>query len=74
MSKSITFDRPTKPASPESWVLAKPLVPGEPTKRITVDIAEPLHHRIKVACAMEGINMTDVIRELLEQRFPKAGK
>lgn len=73
MSKSITFDRPTKAATPESWVLAKPLHAGEPTKRLTVDVPEPLHHRIKVQCAMQGVNMADVVRELLEQRFPKAG-
>jgi hypothetical protein len=74
MSKSITFDRPTKPATPESWVLARPPAPGEATKRLTVDVPEPLHHRIKVQCAIQGVNMADVVRELLEQRFPKAGK
>ncbi len=74
MSKSITFDRPTKPATPESWVLAKGMPTGEPTKRLTVDVPEALHHRIKVQCAMLGVNMADIVRELLEQRFPKAGK
>ncbi len=72
MSKSISFDRPAKPVTPESWVLANPLAPGEPTKRLTVDIPEPLHRRVKIQCAMQGVNMADVVRELLEQRFPQA--
>ncbi len=72
MSKSISFDRPTKQPTPESWVLANPIPAGMPTKRLTVDVPEPLHHRIKVQCAMQGVNMADVVRELLEQRFPQA--
>ena len=74
MSKAITFDRPAKAATPESWVLAKAMPSGEPTKRLTVDVPEPLHHRIKVQCAMQGVNMADVVRQRLEQRFPKATK
>lgn len=72
MSKSISFDRPAKQPTPESWVLAHPLPAGLPTKRLTVDVPETLHRRIKIQCAQHGVNMADVVRELLEQRFPQA--
>ena len=41
-----------------------------PTKRLTLDIDQELHRRVRVACAKEGLVMADVIRELLECRFP----
>jgi hypothetical protein len=40
-------------------------------KRLTIDIPEPLHRRIKVACARRGAKMADEIRSLLEERFPE---
>ena len=39
-------------------------------KRLTIDIPEPLHRRIKVACARRGAKMADEIRRLLEERYP----
>ena len=39
-------------------------------KRLTIDIPEPLHRRIKVACARRGAKMADEIRCLLEERYP----
>ncbi|WP_333630727.1 plasmid partition protein ParG [Agrobacterium cavarae] len=41
----------------------------EPNKRLTIDITESLHKRIKAQCAMRGTKMADVIRELLEKEF-----
>lgn len=73
MSKSVSFDRPVKPVTPEAWVIATPLVPGEPTKRLTVDVPEILHRRVKIQCAIQGVTLADVVRELLEQHFPLAG-
>ncbi len=43
---------------------------GEPTKRLTIDVPLGLHKRIKSQCANAELVMADVIRELLEQRFP----
>jgi hypothetical protein len=40
------------------------------TKRLTVDIALSLHQRFKSQCALQGLQMADVVRELLEKRFP----
>jgi hypothetical protein len=49
---------------------AQPPPPPEPTKRLTMDLPASLHQRVKVGCAVEGVRMTDVVRELLEARFP----
>jgi hypothetical protein len=38
-------------------------------KRLTIDVTESLHKRIKAQCAMRGTKMADVIRELLEKEF-----
>lgn len=87
MSKKVAFKMPVKAADPaEAWVKARdvpeapeagatvtPLVqPTEPMKRFTLDVSEGLHKRIKAQCAMRGVKMADVIREILEQEFPKA--
>jgi hypothetical protein len=39
--------------------------------RLTIEVPVDLHTRIKVECARRRAKMTDVIRELLEQEFPK---
>jgi len=39
-------------------------------KRLTIDISNELHCRIKSHCARRGLKMADNIRELLEQTFP----
>ena len=58
--------------TPDEWVgMANKPEPGEPTKRFTVDVPLSLHTRVKTSCAMEGIKMADVVRHLLEQRFPR---
>lgn len=38
-------------------------------KRLTIDVTEDLHRRIKTACAARGTKMADEIRELLENYF-----
>ena len=44
--------------------------PAEAMKRLTIDVPASLHSRIKVQCAQECQKMADVIRALLEERFP----
>jgi hypothetical protein len=57
----------TKPA--EKWVegapVAAPKIEG-PVKRLTVDIPEELHTRIKLHCVRRKTLITDWVRELLE--------
>ena len=65
----------TRPASPDDWVKARDQVIEpkdqviEPMKRLTIDVPLSLHTRIKSQCALQNVQMADVIRELLEQRF-----
>ena len=56
----------TPPAAAEA-----PEATAEPMKRLTIDVPASLHSRIKVQCAQEGQKMADVIRALLEERFPE---
>ena len=46
--------------------------PTEPMKRFTIDVPVSLHTRIKTQCAMRGVKMADVLREMMEREFPKA--
>lgn len=85
MKKTVTMKMPiAKPAAADAWVgestadvsetpKASKVVPlhaqTEANKRLTIDVSENLHKRIKAQCAMRGTKMADVIRELLEKEF-----
>jgi len=86
MNKKVSIPkRPTAAAPPaasaDAWVSAgtaeagavkpeAPTAPEEPMKRLTIDIPERLHTRVKSQCAKRGSKMADEIRALLEQHFP----
>jgi hypothetical protein len=40
------------------------------TKRFTIDISADLHARIKSECALRGLKMNEVLRQVLENLFP----
>ena len=67
--KTISFNRPRMAndvsAAPEQ-------APPKPVrmKRFTIDVPADLHRRIKTKCASEGLQMADVLRQMLETRFP----
>lgn len=71
--KKIAFG--TKPTSPsghaalDDWVADRPTRTTEPTKRLTIDVPVSLHQRIKVQCTLQGQNMADVLRAILEDQF-----
>jgi predicted DNA binding CopG/RHH family protein len=46
------------------------VAPAERMKRLTIDVSESLHARIKVDCARRGVKIADEVRELLEKHFP----
>ena len=79
MSKRVDIGtRPTTRESgpapdPDAWVanhdLAEPTEP-ERRKRLTIDLPESLHRRVKIACVMEETTIVEVVRELLAERFP----
>jgi len=77
--KSVAFKMPTKVDPAEAWVQTRDaecetpvLEPAEAMKRFTIDVPVSLHTRIKTQCAMRGVKMADVLREILEREFPKA--
>ncbi len=71
--KKIAFG--TKPTSPtghanlDDWVDGRPARTAEPTKRLTIDVPVSLHQRIKVQCTLQGHNMADVLRAILQTQF-----
>ncbi len=72
--KSIVIQRP-KPAGADAWIndavkSSVPAVPNERRKRLTLDVSEDLHRRIKMSCVGQGELMADVLRDILEKTFP----
>lgn len=57
-----------QPANMDAWVKHRG---DDPMKRLTIDVPQSLHTRIKTVCASRGKKMADEIRELLEQHFPE---
>jgi predicted DNA binding CopG/RHH family protein len=44
------------------------------TKRLTIDISEPLHRALKIKAVTDGVTMAEIIRALLIQKFSENGK
>ena len=71
MKKVAIGSKPTAksaPSSPDEWVSDRS-GSDEPMKRLTIDIPESLHQRVKSQCALNGEKMADVVRALLEKQF-----
>ncbi len=58
------------PSTPDEWVSDRS-GSDEPMKRLTIDISLSLHQRVKSQCALKGEKMANVVRDLLEKRFPQ---
>lgn len=71
--KKVAFGgKPQATPTPDDWVRNR--VTPEPVqevkmKRLTLDVSEELHRRIKSGCASRGVKMADEIRALLEDHF-----
>lgn len=69
--------KPTRPSASTSdadaWVKNRQITAAEkePTKRLTIDVAESLHRTIKMQCAARGSKIADEVRELLIQKYGK---
>ena len=71
--KKVTFGgRPSTITglNADSWVQNREIESKESMKRLTIDVPISLHKRIKSSCALQDLVRADVIRDLLEQRFP----
>lgn len=70
MTKKIQLSRkPTSPQAADKWVENRRTVETEPIKRLTLDIPESLHRKIKTDCAQRGTKMAEELRELLMQKY-----
>jgi hypothetical protein len=82
MSKKLAFTMPPRTATDDNadnWVgqgVEQHLQPraeapkAERMKRLTIDVSESLHARIKVDCARRGVKIADEVRVVLEKHFP----
>jgi hypothetical protein len=62
---------PAEQETPKGEVVQMNSAPAQAVmKRFTIDVEDTLHKRIKAQCAMRGVKMADVIREMLEREFP----
>ena len=73
MSKKIVIGtKPTSKQTPNTeanaWVKRRPAA-NVKMKRLTIDIPETLHRKIKAQCAMRGTKIADEVRELLIQKY-----
>ena len=76
MTKKVQFSpKPTStataPASADKWVESR-ASEAEPIKRLTLDLPESLHRKIKTDCAMRGTKMAEELREMLIQKYGNA--
>jgi predicted DNA binding CopG/RHH family protein len=80
MTKKVSIKtKKSREAEADAWVksrggsaAATAGAEGEAMKRLTIDVSEDLHKRIKTYCAQNGLIMADEIRAILETKFPKA--
>ena len=73
-SKPDRSRKATAQAATEAWVAERRADGDEPTKRLTIDVPFSLHRRVKAPGALAGVNMADVVRGLLDERFGAAAR
>ena len=66
--------KPPVASNAEDWVKNRDeFAEEESMKRLTLDIPESLHRKIKITCAGRGSKMVEEIRSLLESHYSKQG-
>jgi len=70
--------KPSAKLQAEQWVAqAAPAVeegaPPQIIKRLTIDVSEDLHRRLKVKAAQEGVRMADLVRRWIEDGCATSG-
>lgn len=70
MSKQVAFGaQPAKKpqtVTADTWVENR-VTETESIKRLTIDIPQGLHRRLKLLAASQGVNMADLVRGWIEQ-------
>lgn len=69
--KSIAINIPPRAETPDAWVgqassETASAAEKRATKRLTIDVPEELHRRLKLACVGRGQMMSEYVRELLQ--------
>ena len=54
--------------------MAKQTAANTKMKRLTIDVTEALHTRIKLASVAQGEIMADMLRRMLQREFPPSRK
>lgn len=71
--------KPNVKRQAEEWVAQSPPVAVEEgarpalVKRLTIDVSEDLHRRLKVKAAQEGVRMADLVRRWIEDGCSTSG-
>jgi hypothetical protein len=71
--KKVSFARPpaSAPGAVDNWVKTRE-IDRKATKRLTIDVSEDLHRRLKSECAMGGKKMKDVVTQLIEDALARS--
>lgn len=71
MAKKISFKTKDIKKNADDWVEKREIKTSsiEINKRLTIDIPESLHKKIKSTCAINGTSIADEIRNLLKSKF-----
>jgi len=81
-NKKLSFASKPRPGNADEWVASRtpptkeisqtPFLTAKTgiIKRLTLDLNEDLHRRIKIACTIRGSTMVEEITKLLEKKFP----
>ncbi len=72
-AKKVTFGsqptpRPDPAPTPDQWVDQR--TTDARRTRMTFDVPESLHRRVKAECTLRGVTICAVIVALLERQFP----
>ncbi|MFS1583616.1 MAG: plasmid partition protein ParG [Candidatus Arsenophonus phytopathogenicus] len=71
MAKKISFKTKDIKNNADDWVEKREIKTSsiEINKRLTIDIPESLHKKIKSTCAIKGTTIADEIRKILKSNF-----
>jgi hypothetical protein len=73
MTKKVSIAHPRAVNGADDFVNRKPeAAPAEPMKRLTIDIPESLHTKMKLACVADRKKMSEAVREMLDERWGTA--
>lgn len=76
MKKDVSFNAvpPSKAAATradQAFAGLELSQPPEPVKRLTINVPQSLHSRVKLSCVRDETTIADVVRNFLEKRFPE---